>query len=84
MSFTQELFGSKKFVALLAGMLAVVLKAAGVPIGEDVLLPVLGLVASYILGQGIADNGKEATKLQVKAAKELGAANPTEGVSIKD
>ena len=77
MKVIKELFGSKKFLALLAGLVAVLLKAFGVPIGEEALLPVLGLIATYIVGQGVADNGKEAAKVAAAVReKELAAPLP--------
>lgn len=55
-----KLFGSKKFIAALSGALFVVLnEVLGFGIQEDTVLEVVGLLAAYIVGQGIADHGKE-------------------------
>ena len=49
------MFGSKKFLTALTGVLVVVLENLGVPIPEEALVPLV----AYIIGQGIADHGKE-------------------------
>jgi len=67
----RDLFKSKKFVSLLVGVLVFVLGRFGLGVSEDQLLPIVGLIASYIIGQGVSDSGKE-------AAKEL-AKNPLGG-----
>ena len=53
------MFGSKKFLTALTGVLVVVLENFGVPIPEEALVPLV----AYILGQGIADHGKERAKV---------------------
>ena len=68
----RALFASKKSMAAFLGAMAIILirmgAQVGIPIPPDVahdLAPILGgLVASYVLGQGAADWGKEAVKLQ--------------------
>lgn len=60
-----ELFKSKKFLAALAGAAVVVLnKAIGLELPEADVLKILGVIASYIVGQGIADHGKEKAKIE--------------------
>ena len=56
----KTMFGSKKFLAALAAVLLIVLAEAGVPIHEDVLIPLV----AYIIAQGIADFGKERAKAE--------------------
>jgi len=52
---------SKKFWVAVAGVLAVVLsETMGIP--EATVLEVAGIIIAYLIGQGIADNGKEAVK----------------------
>ncbi|MYC97883.1 MAG: hypothetical protein F4X13_01310 [Gammaproteobacteria bacterium] len=61
------IFGSKKFLTALTGVAVVVLENLGVPISEEALL---SLVA-YIVGQGIADHGKERARVESGKADEL-------------
>lgn len=69
----KDLIRSKKFAALFAGIVAnlAVLGSSKFGISEematDVATKVTGLVATYVLGQGIADAGKE--KSRVEAVK---------------
>jgi hypothetical protein len=75
MRVIKEMFGSKKFLASVAGVIAVaVAKLTGVEIPDDILMGVLGIVAAYVVGQGVADHGKEATKI---AAGQSGANVPS-------
>lgn len=61
----KELLASKKFLAALAGAAVVVLnKAIGLELPEADVLKILGVIASYIVGQGIADHGKEKAKVE--------------------
>lgn len=59
----KSLFASKKFLALLAGLLAWLIGKAGLDLPADDLLPMLGVISVYLLGQGVADHGKEAAKI---------------------
>lgn len=62
-----DLLKSKKFIMSVGGVLAVVLgHFLGVP--EETTLEIVGIVIAFVLGQGIADAGKEAAK--AKAAKK--------------
>ena len=77
MSVLKGLFGSKKFLASVAGVITVlVAELAGVNIPDDLLLGILGLVGAYVLAQGAADHGKEATKV---ASGDSGANVPPVG-----
>ena len=60
------LIASKKAVAMLVGVL---MAAFGKKMGldEEAVMSVAGTAAVYILGQGIADHGKEAAKVQIVA-----------------
>ena len=65
-----ELLKSKKFVALIIGMITnIILFIATEALGINpeaataVATKITGLIASYCIGQGIADNGKEAAKI---------------------
>lgn len=87
------LFGSKKALAAMGGTVAATLVTLagkhGValdPAGaEKLVMVILGIVCAYVLGQGVADWGKEAAKVQEAAqealfakAKELEAAEEAE------
>ena len=60
-----ELLKSKKFWMAVVGVIAIVL-AQFLPITEDQVLGIAGVIISYILGQGIADSGKSVAKLNEK------------------
>jgi hypothetical protein len=61
-----DILGSKKALALIAGAIVWALAQADIVATPEAILPLLGIISVYVLGQGIADNGKEA----VKAAKK--------------
>ncbi len=65
----RDMFASKKFLVALTAVLVAIGAKVGLNVGNDVLLPVVALVASYIVGQGIADSGKEKAKVDAKAAE---------------
>ena len=59
-----DLLGSKKFLTAIAGAISAGLLRLGFEVPtEDVMAIVLPLVA-VILGQGIADHGKERAKIE--------------------
>lgn len=58
----KDLLSSKKAVAGLVAIAAIVLNAVGLPIPEDTLTQIVAVVMAYIVGQGFADIGKEAEK----------------------
>ena len=66
-----ELLRSKKFAAVLTGCAvnASVLVAAKFGIGEEqasaIATQISGIIMTYIIGQGIADHGKEAKKAEL-------------------
>jgi len=64
----KALLGSKKFLVMLAGVIVAILAKVGVPIDPDLVNQVVGLAAAYIVGQGIADHGKEAAKVTAGGA----------------
>ena len=72
----KDLFDSKKFRVLLIGIVLNillyfdVLKDLDATSKQELILSIDGLIAVFILGQGIADHGKEAAKVQVAAKKE--------------
>jgi uncharacterized membrane protein len=60
-----DIFKSKKFWMAVVGVVAIVL-AKYLPISEDQVLGIAGVIISYIFGQGLADAGKEAKKIEGK------------------
>ena len=58
----KDLLASKKFWIAVAGIIVMIVgNFTGIP--EDQLMAICGIIISYILGQGIADHGKEAAKI---------------------
>ena len=60
----KDLFKQKKFRVALGGAVSVLLAALGLPVGiaEPVAQLLTLVTASYVVGQGLADLGKEAAK----------------------
>lgn len=57
-----SLFSSKKFWMAIAGIVAMIVSHF-LGIGEEQVMGILSLIITYILGQGLADFGKEAKKV---------------------
>lgn len=53
-----ELFTSKKAMATMVGMIITVAGKYGLQLPEDVVYSLLGLIGTFVIGQGIADVGK--------------------------
>lgn len=66
----RSLFGSKKFVALVAGLITAGVAKLGWDAPPEFIIGILGLVGTYIIGQGIADNGKEAAKITAQTTED--------------
>lgn len=64
MNVIQSLFGSKKFIGLLVGMIVVIGTELGLDLSTEALTGLIALISSWLLGQGIADNGKERAKIE--------------------
>jgi len=62
MAFLKALLTSKKAAAMVA---AVIMTIIGKKVGLDEaqVTGIIGSIIAYIIGQGIADNGKEAAKV---------------------
>jgi hypothetical protein len=63
----KQLFASKKFLVMLSGIVVFVSARLSHALDPADVDRVLALVASYIVGQGIADHGKEAAKIAAAA-----------------
>jgi hypothetical protein len=65
-AFLADVFTSKKALAALATLLVILLQALGLPITEEMIQNILLVVGPYMVGQGIADNGKEAARVNAQ------------------
>lgn len=63
------LLSSKKSIAMIAGAIVSIVGKIGFDLPVEVVASVVGLVAAYVVGQGMADWGKEAAKVS-EAMKE--------------
>lgn len=66
MEMIRTLLTSKKVAALITGYIVARL-GPDTGINEELIKWMLGLIGSYIVGQGIADNGKVAAEITAKA-----------------
>ena len=62
--------GSKKCQALITGILLVVFQE-GRGLSNEASLSLIGLVSVYILGQGVADAGKEAVRVEKEMTEQI-------------
>ena len=60
-----DLFRSKKALTALAGTIVALAARLGWDISPDELMPILSPLMAYIVGQGIADHGKERAKIEI-------------------
>ena len=74
MDTLKEQLDSKKFRAFVAALIVWAVGLFGLDINTMDVLPVLGLAASYIIGQGQADKGKSAAKELAAVEREKLAA----------
>lgn len=56
-----DIFKSKKFQAALTGIIVVIVTQFVPGLPEEATTQVVGLIIAYIIGQGLADLGKNAT-----------------------
>ena len=59
-----DLFKSKKALTAMAAVIVGLAAKLGLDISTDELLPILSPLMAYIVGQGIADHGKERAKVE--------------------
>ena len=62
-----DLLKSKKFQASLVGLIVAMVGRIGLNLDEQALLTVLSPILTYIVGQAMADIGKEKAKASSKA-----------------
>ena len=58
MAVIKSLFSSKKFIAMLTGVLATLIAKIGWDVPTETINQVVALVGTYVIGQGVADHGK--------------------------
>ena len=63
----KQYLNSKKAIAALAAMLITIAQYAGIALDEPTALTLVGILMTYIIGQGGADIGKEAAKQQARS-----------------
>lgn len=82
MALIRSLFGSKKFLAMLSGVVGLVtLKVFKVVVDPATMAEIVALIASFILAQGAADVNKEAARITAIANIQAEqAATPAEKV----
>ena len=61
MDMSKVLFSSKKFTAMIIGIVATFLSTR-FNLPEEQVREIVALVIAYIIGQGVADMGKQTTK----------------------
>jgi len=55
-----EVLTSKKAIATIAGVLIVASNRIGLQLPEEAITQIIGAIAAYVVGQGLADLGKNA------------------------
>lgn len=60
MKTVRDLFGSKKFLVAFIAVVAHIAARAGWDVDQEAMLTILSPLYAYIVGQGIADQGKPA------------------------
>ena len=58
------LIGSKKFIVLVSGLIVTALAKYKLDLDPVMIQGMLGALIAWLIGQGIADNGKEAAKVK--------------------
>jgi uncharacterized membrane protein (DUF441 family) len=64
MTLIKQLLSSKKAIAAVTGVLVSVVGRWGLDLPADAVTQIVAVICSFILGQGVADAGKEAVRLQ--------------------
>lgn len=64
MDVLKQLLSSKKLVAAAIGVIVAVGGRLGLDLSTEDVALIVGPIVAYILGQGIADHGKEAAKVK--------------------
>ena len=64
----REFLRSKKAMTAIAAAIVAGAAKFGLDVTTDELMPILSPLMAYIVGQGIADHGKERAKIEDKSA----------------
>ena len=59
----RTMLGSKKAIAAIAGVVVVLAGRIGLDLPTESIAEIVGLIIAYVLGQGLADIGKEADRI---------------------
>lgn len=78
MQSLRNLFSSKKFITSLGAIVAILMMKLSAKAGfvldhttaDEIATLVCVVASTYVLAQGIADNGKEAAKIKAEAEKQ--------------
>jgi hypothetical protein len=62
----KDLLASKKAIAGIAGAVMILVGRLGLDIDSELVTQFVSLVIAYIVGQGIADHGKEGAKIEAQ------------------
>lgn len=60
----KQMLGSKKFLAAVVGLIVGFAAKKGLDLDTESLMAILSPILAYILGQGVADMGKEKVKAE--------------------
>ena len=67
MQVLRDLFSSKKGVSAIAAIGVVIANSVGLTaLSESTLTMILGVIGTFIVGQGLADLGKEKAKIELE------------------
>lgn len=72
----RELAGSKKFLVLITGLIVAGAAKLGLHLDDQTVAEIVGLFAAWLIGQGVADHGKEAAKINAATAIMSGNQDP--------
>lgn len=78
MDLIRALLASKKFVAAVVGIVLAIAGRYGFNLDPELVRELVYILIAYIIGQGIADHGKDAAK--INAAVEVNPARAREMV----
>lgn len=66
----RELLLSKKFIAAVAGVIVGLAAKKGLAWDTETVAVIISPLVAYVVGQGVADRGKEAAKVSASAELE--------------
>jgi len=78
-----KILKSKKFQALIVGVIVLVLMELIPALDEAHTTEVVALIVAYIIGQGIADHGKEAELVRKQPVRLAPTPEEDEGVPLE-